>query len=107
MGEIKTWLGIGLIPSRTRHRLNPGHCWLFWDRTEKDTHQPFRGFYPNRDELPDDPRKRRKIYRTIGVTGMIIEDSDYDMHTLEPSVREKIITVQISKASSGQDHDKT
>lgn len=94
--EVVTKLGIGLIPTRTRRRLNPGHVWIFWDKTEYDTHQPYRGFWPDLSKLPVEPRKRRELYRSTGVPAVIIEDLEFRIQMERPALREKMTIVQWS-----------
>lgn len=94
VGEIKTWLGIGLIPTRTRHRLNPGHVWLFWDKTPEDHHEPYRGFWPDLDKLPEGAAERKKLYRTQSVPAVLVEDIDYERYMKNPVLRAEMTIVQ-------------
>jgi hypothetical protein len=42
------------IRSRATTPTHPGHAWLFWPRSRRDEHPPYRGYYPLLSEVPRD-----------------------------------------------------
>jgi len=47
-------LGIGLLPARYDRILGFGHMWLYWTKQENDYHDPFRGYYPVEEQIPQE-----------------------------------------------------
>ena len=61
--EVKTKLGIGLLPARYDEEYGFGHMWLYWIKTQEDFHPPYRGFYPDENAIPLDYQDYSKWLR--------------------------------------------
>jgi len=90
-------LGIGLLTPRHDEVSGFGHMWLYWKALEEEHHPPFRGYYPVREQLPQESsyKNRRhwlkdliKLFAHSFVQGQYIVDKnamDY-METLADKI---------------------